>query len=147
MILTSEYIYDNIKLNETCNILQKTIEEYEKEYAFNLHRDVKVRCVGELYDKKINETKIIIIDRYNNIGEFNKIMQKSRDEIKPNKKIEVKFIIEVRINKNTMDMYFKSECMPILRKKVYGRHVNKRSCLYNKHVSRNEKHYCHFNKR
>ena len=34
MIITSEYVYDNIKLNETRNILQNTIEEYEKEYGF-----------------------------------------------------------------------------------------------------------------
>ena len=31
MIVTSEHVYDNIKLNETHNILQNTIEEYEKE--------------------------------------------------------------------------------------------------------------------
>ena len=47
MIITSGYLYGNIKLNETCNILQNTVEEYEKEYGFDLYRDVKVRCVGE----------------------------------------------------------------------------------------------------
>ena len=46
-----------------------------------------------------------------------------------------------------MDMYFKTGCMPILWKKFYGRDINKRRCLYNKHVNRNEKHYCHFNER
>ena len=46
-----------------------------------------------------------------------------------------------------MDVYFKSGCMPMLWKKIYGRDVNKKRCLYNKHVNRNEKHYCHFNKR
>ena len=46
MINTSEYIYDNIELNETRNILQKTVEEYEKEYGLDLYRVVKVRCVG-----------------------------------------------------------------------------------------------------
>ena len=30
MIITSEYVYDNIKLNETRDILQKTMEEYDK---------------------------------------------------------------------------------------------------------------------
>ena len=147
MIITSEYVFDNIKLNETRNILQNTIEEYEKEYGFDLYRDVKVRCVGEVCDKIINETKIILIDCYNFIRELNKFMQKSRGEIKLIKIIEVKIIIEGRFYKKIMDMYFKSDCMPTLWKKIYGRDVNKRLGLYNKHVNRNEKHYCHFNER
>ena len=52
---------------------------------------------GEFYDEIINETKIIIIDRYNIIGELNKTMQKSRGEIKLIKKIEKKIIIDGRI--------------------------------------------------
>ena len=52
MIITSEYINDNIKLNETRIILQNTMEEYEEKCGFYLKRDVKVRCVGEFYDKK-----------------------------------------------------------------------------------------------
>ena len=52
MIVTCEYVYDNIKLNETRNILQNTIEEYKKGYGFDLYRDVKVECFGEVYDKK-----------------------------------------------------------------------------------------------
>ena len=136
LIITSEYVYDNIKLNETGNILQNTIEEYEETYGFKQNRVVKVKCIAEFYDKTINETKIIIIDRYNIIGELNKIMQNWRGEIKLVKIIEVKIIIEGRINKNIMDMYFKSGCMPILWKKFYGRDINKRRCLYNKHVNR-----------
>ena len=54
MIVTSEYVFDNIKLNETRNIFQNTIEESEKEYGFDLYKNVKVRRVGEFYDKKKN---------------------------------------------------------------------------------------------
>ena len=147
MIITSEYVYDNIKLNETRNILQNTIEEYEKENGFYLYREVKVRCVGEISDKILNETKIIITDRNNINGEINKIMQKPRGEIKLIKIFEVKIIIEGRNYKNIVDMFFKSGCIPLLWKKIYGRDVNKRRFLYIKHVNRNEKHYCHFNKR
>ena len=125
-------------MTELRSILQNTIEEYEKEYGFDLYRDVKVKCVGEFYDKIIIESKIIIIDRYNIFGELNKIMQKSRGEIKLIKIFEVKMINEGRIYKNIMDMYFKSGCMPILWKKFYGRNTN---------VNRNEKHYCQLNKR
>ena len=74
-------------------------------------------------------------------------MQKSRGEIEPNKIFEVKIIIEGRIIKNIMDMYFKTGCMPISWKKFQRRDVSKRRCLYNKYVNRDEKHYCHFNKR
>ena len=147
MIVTSEYVYNNIKLNETHNLIENTIDEYDEEYGFNNNRVVKVKCIAEFYEKIINETKIIIIDRYNIIGELNKIMQKSRGEIKLIKIIEVKIIIEGRNEKNVMDKYFKSECMPVLWRKCYGRDINKKRCRYNKHVNRNEKHYCYFNKR
>ena len=98
MIITSEYVYNNIKLNETRNILQTTIEEYGETYGYNYNRIVKVECVGEFYDKIKNETKIIIIERYDVIGELNKIMQKSRGEIKLIKIIEVKIVIAGRNN-------------------------------------------------
>ena len=49
MTITSEYIYDNIKLNETRNILQNTIEEYEKEYGFNNNRVVRVKCIADFF--------------------------------------------------------------------------------------------------
>ena len=42
MIITSEYVYDNIELSETYNILQNFIEEYEETYGFNLNRVVRV---------------------------------------------------------------------------------------------------------
>ena len=116
MIDHSEHVYDNIKMNETHNISKIIIEEYEKEYGFDLYRDVKVKCVSEFFGKIINQREIIIIDRDNIIAELNRIMQKSRGEIKFIKLIEVKIIIEGRIYKNIMDMYFKSGCMPILWK-------------------------------
>ena len=146
-IITSDYVFDNIRLNETRKIIQNTIDEYEEKYGFYLYTDVKVRCVGQFYDKKIYETKNVFINHYNISGELNKMLRKSRGEIKIIKKIEVKIILEGRINKNILDLYFKSGCMPILWKENYGRQVNKRRCLYNKHVNRNENHYCHSNER
>ena len=37
--------------------------------------------------------------------------------------------------------------MPVLWRKCYERDINKKLCLYNKHVNRNEKHYCYFKKK
>ena len=82
MVITGEYVYDNMKLNETRIVLQNTIEEYEETNGFNYNRIVKVECIAEFYDKIKNERKIIIIDRYNIFGELHKIVQKSRGEIK-----------------------------------------------------------------
>ena len=120
--------------------LQNTREQHEETYGYNYHKNVKLEGIADFYDKIINETKIIIIDRSNIIGELNKVMQKSRGEIKLVRIIEVKIIIEGRNIKNIIDMYFKSGCMPILWKNFYGRDKKKRRCLYNKHVNRNEKH-------
>ena len=79
MIIFSEYFYDNIKLNETRNILQNTIEEYEETYGFNCNRIVIVECIADFYDKIKNEKKFIIIDRYNIIGELTKNICKNRE--------------------------------------------------------------------
>ena len=35
MIITSEYVYNNIKLDETSNIVENTLEENEQKYDFN----------------------------------------------------------------------------------------------------------------
>ena len=55
--ITSEYIYNDIDLNETRNIVENTLQEYEQNYGWNYHRRVKVRCVAEFLDKIKNETK------------------------------------------------------------------------------------------
>ena len=84
-------------MNETRNILQNTTEEYEETCGYNYNRIVKVECIAEFYEKIKSERKIIIVDCCNIIGELNKIMQKSRGEIKLIEIIEVKIIIEGRI--------------------------------------------------
>ena len=76
MIVTSEYVCNSIKLNETHNLIENTIDEYDEDFGFNNIRVVKVEFIAEFYDRIINEAKIVIIDRYNNIGEINRIMQK-----------------------------------------------------------------------
>ena len=81
MIVTCEYFYDKIKLNETRNIVQNTIEEYEEENGYKVYRGEKVKCVAQFYDKINNDIKIIMINRFNIIGELNKIMQRSKGKL------------------------------------------------------------------
>ena len=52
IIFTSEYVYNNIKLNEKRKILENTLREHELKYGAIHHRNVEVKCVAEFLDKK-----------------------------------------------------------------------------------------------
>ena len=54
-----------IKLNETRNIVENTLEEYKQKCGGNYRRSVKVECVATFWDKIKNETKNITINSYN----------------------------------------------------------------------------------
>ena len=60
---TSEYVYDNIKLNGRRFIVDKTLLEYEQKHGANYHRSAKVTCVADFLDKIKNETKNVTIER------------------------------------------------------------------------------------
>ena len=75
IILTSEYDYYKIKLNERRNIIEITLLKHEQTYGANYQRSVEVKCVAEFLDKIKNGKKMIIIRRYNFIEEINKIIQ------------------------------------------------------------------------
>ena len=142
IFFTSEYVYDNIKLNETRNIVDKTVLEYEPKYGANYHRSVKVTCVAEFLDKIKNETKNVTIERYNNIGELNKIMQSSKGMIKLITIFELKIIIKGRIYKDVLDLYLKSEVIPILWIKFFMKIENNSSKGFIQHCR--ERHFCNF---
>ena len=65
MIITCEHVYNNKKLDETRNIVENTLQEYELKYGWNYHRSVQVKCVAIFLDRIKNETKIITIVRCN----------------------------------------------------------------------------------
>ena len=67
MINFSEFFYNNIKLNETHNIIENTLQEYELKYYVDYSKDVRVNCVVEFSDKMKNERKKII-SHWNIIG-------------------------------------------------------------------------------
>ena len=82
MIITdeynSDYVYKNNKLNETRNIIENTLLEYERKYGAKYSRSVKVKCVAKFSDKRINETKNFTIERYNIIREVNTTMKSTK---------------------------------------------------------------------
>ena len=116
IIITSEYVYNNSKLNETRNIVENTILEHEQKYGGYYLKRVKVKSVAEVLDKIKSETKIILIERYNIIGELNKIMQSSKGMIKLIGTIEIKVIIKSRIYENVLNLHLECEKNPILWK-------------------------------
>ena len=59
MIVTGEYVYNNIELNETYSIVENTLEE---KYGYNYRGVVEVMCFAEFLDKIKNETKNTIIN-------------------------------------------------------------------------------------
>ena len=148
MIISSDYVYTNIKLNETRKIVENTLEEYKQKNSWNYLRSVKVRCVAELLDKIKNERKNITIERYNIIGELNKILQSSKGLIKLISVSQVIIIIEKRIriyNIVLSDLYLECESNPILCKKIFMRIVkNRRQSLIQNCC---EKHYYQFKER
>ena len=119
IIITSEYDYNNLKLNETRNIVEDTILEYEQKYGCDYLKSVKVKCVAEFLAKTKNETKKITIERYNIIGELNKVMQSSKGMIKLIRIIEMKYIIKGRLYKVVLHHYLESEDNPVLWKKTF----------------------------
>ena len=58
MIIISEYVYINIKLNNTHNIVNNTLEEYNRRYGSGYHRNLKVKCITKFLDKMKNEKYI-----------------------------------------------------------------------------------------
>ena len=126
IIITNEYVYNNIKLHETHNIVEKTLLQNIFEYGDNYDREVEPKCVAEFLDKIKNEIKIEILKRYNVIEELNKIMQSSKGMCKLFRIVQSKIIKEGKIYENLTDFYLRCENIPILWKNFFVRIANKR---------------------
>ena len=118
---TIEYVYDNIKLNETRIIIENTLLEYHQKYGYNYNTEVEVKCIVKFFDKIENETKNIIIEHENIIGKVNKIMQSSKGMNETIKALELTIRIEGRIHKNTVNAYMNCDKVQILWKRQYAR--------------------------
>ena len=92
-------------MNETRKIVENTILEHERKYGGEYIRKVKVKCVAEFLDKIKNETKNLTIERYNIIGELNKIKQLSKGKTKFFKIFKIKILIKRRIYENVLDFF------------------------------------------
>ena len=61
---TSDYVYNNIRLDETRYIVENILHEYTGEYGGDIYRSVKNECVAKNADEIKNDRKnftIVII--------------------------------------------------------------------------------------
>ena len=77
MINTNVYVYNNLKLNETRNIIENTLLEFDQEYDYNYNTEIVVKCNINFFDKLECKTKNIMIEHENVFGKVNKILQSS----------------------------------------------------------------------
>ena len=108
-----------MKLDETRNIVENTILEYEQKDGVAYRKSVKVKCVAEFLDEIKNKTGNETIERYNIIGELNEIMQSPKGVIKFIRVIELKITVQGRIYKYVLYHYLECENIPILWKKFF----------------------------
>ena len=109
---TSEYVYKNIIVDETRNIVDNTVLEYERKNAAIFWRMVKVKSVVKFLEKRKNERKNIIIERYNIFGEVNKMMQSTKGMCKIIGLIELKVITKGGIYDNVITIHLKNDNFP-----------------------------------
>ena len=130
MIVTSEYVFRNFKIDEITQIIKNTQLEHNREYGDNYCRKIHIRCNNKFFDKIKNKTKNITIKNYHVHYGINKIKIASQgryDLIKPNKLI---ILIEenfYRIVTNTSLKYNN----PILWRKIFLKISNNRDYIYN----------------
>ena len=72
MFVTSEIVYNNLKLNEINNYIKNTQLEYNQKYGYDYYREVNVKCNVKFFDKIENKTKNIVIEHMTVIGKLNK---------------------------------------------------------------------------
>ena len=63
IIVTSEYIFKNPKLNEIKHIINNTIVEHNRKYGENYCRKIEFKYIIQFSDKIKNKTKNIMINR------------------------------------------------------------------------------------
>ena len=77
LIVTSEYSYYNIKLDEICIIVENTLLKHKQKCTVGCRGMAKVECIAEFLDKVENKLKFITIQSCNINEELNKVLQLS----------------------------------------------------------------------
>ena len=94
LIITVEYNFYNIKLDELCNIVETTLLKHEQKCTVGCRGLVKVECIADFLDEIKNEIKIITIRSCNINEELNKVFQSSEGMVILVRIDKIKIIIE-----------------------------------------------------
>ena len=130
MIVTSEYVFNNPKLDELTDFIKNTRLENDKKYGDNYCRKIEVRCNVKFFDKIKNKAENVTIKHCHVHYGKNKtiIASQGRYEIiKPNKLI---ILIEGSIYKNVINTYMKCNNIPILWRKLFLKIANNKDYSY-----------------
>ena len=111
-----------------------------QKYKCNYYTDVNVKCNVNFCDKTENKMKNIMIQHENIIGKVNKILEWFKGLIKFIRALELTIRIQGRVHKNIVNVYSKSDGIPILWKKHYLKITHDR---YYKHNQRRRMRYVH----
>ena len=68
MIITNVYVYNNIKLNETRNIIGNTSIEHHQKHGYNRDAEVNVKFKVKFLIKKKTKRKIICSNMKTSLG-------------------------------------------------------------------------------
>ena len=131
MIVTSEYIFLNPKINEITDILNNTRLGQDQKYGDNCSRKIEVRCNINFLDKIKNKTKNITISDYHVHRGMKKtiIASQGRYELIGSNKLSI--LIEGNIYKNVINNYMKFNNIPVLWKKFFLKITNNRDYVNN----------------
>ena len=113
IIVYSEYIFINPKLNEIKDIITNTRLKYDRKNEDNCCDKIEIKCNIKFFDKFKNKTKIVTIKIYHLHG-IKKTMiasQRRYELLQPNKLI---ILIEGIFSKNVINTYMKCNNIPIL---------------------------------
>ena len=117
MIVTSDYVVNNPKLDELTDIIKSTRQEHDRKYGDNYCRKMEVRCNIKFFDKIKNKTKNITIKHYHVHYGINKtiIASRGRYELVIPKKLII--LIEGKIYKNVIHMlkFFVRDGMEVVK--------------------------------
>ena len=114
MIVPSENVYNNPKLNEICNIIKNTQLKSEQKYLYNYNGKVDVECNVTFYDKIKNKTKNIVIERENIFVEVNEVLKSSKGVYKLIRALDLINVIQGISYKNVENKYLRFDNNPIL---------------------------------
>ena len=130
MIVTSEYIFLNPKLNEINDNIKNTQLENIRKHGDNYCRKIEVRCNIENFDKTKNKTKNVTIKHYHIPNGKNKTINASQGRYEINKRNKLIILLEGNIYKNVLNTCMKCKNLPKIWRKFFSNIANNRDYVY-----------------